>query len=821
MIHAGEPTGWRAAFGRLAAHPLVPPAFAVVVATMCVRGVFTLSKIFYFRDLAVFHWPHHRWLRRTLLAGQTPFWDPNPGGGYSTIGDAALHIAFLPTLPLRLLPEIVGFNLAVALPFPIAALGLYLFARRHASSWASAVAAIAYAASGPVLSTGNCNNLSWCAAIVPFIFWTVDRLAEKPSARRLALLALLFALELLAGEPVTLVGTAVLATAYAAVAAPETEATWSHRAKSALTTIGAGLAGLCLAAAQALPLLDATRRSIRGSGLLADTWSLHPMRLAETALPFVYGNYLGLQEELSPWLFALNSRREPFLPSLYVGAFALILAVAGIAAARRRGWGMFWGISLIATLVCALGSMTPVYPALQKLVPLLANFRYPTKYAVLAMLPLAVLVAVGWDGLTLAGGQLVRARRAAIVAALLVLAGVGAFAILSLSGAGSALLMSFAAMSNDADPAATAGWLSASVLRLVPAATLMIATPILLAEFGGPNRSSAIFVRAAVIAVFSVDLVLTNGGLNPTLDASLFNAPDWVAATRQNPTDRVHVAQDFVTMAGRTGSDSPPPAEFPSDVPPAAYLAVWNTMLCQYPSAWDVRQSLSLELTGLRPREYLTLLETYSRARRSEQFRFLRFTGTRYALLPKPPPPPYREIMPLPQIAPMALYELAESESRVRVMTSATVEPDSSRAIAALFDPLILPTSRVVVDSETPAAGRAGDAAGAQASIVAETTTSVVIQAGAPDTGGHLVLLDSFDPGWSATVDGEPAAVVRAWGVYRAVRIAPGAHTVEFHYVSRPFRIGLILSIVTGLVLVAFAIRRPGRAGETNPGDAP
>ena len=51
MIDGGEATGWSAAFGRLAAHPLVPPAFAMVVATLCVRGVFTLSKIFYFRDL--------------------------------------------------------------------------------------------------------------------------------------------------------------------------------------------------------------------------------------------------------------------------------------------------------------------------------------------------------------------------------------------------------------------------------------------------------------------------------------------------------------------------------------------------------------------------------------------------------------------------------------------------------------------------------------------------------------------------------------------------------------------------------------------------
>jgi hypothetical protein len=820
MIDGWRVTGWRATLGRLSTHPLFPPIFSVLVATMCVRGVFSLSKIFYFRDLALYHWPHHRWMRRELLLGHSPFWDPNPGGGYATVGDAALHVLFLPTLPLRLLPEIVGFNLIIALPFPVAAIGVYLFARRHASPWGSAIAAIAYSASGPILSSANCNNIAWCVAIIPFIFWAIDGLVRKPSARRFGLLALLFALELLAGEPATLLGTAVMATAYAAITAPDHGAAATQRFRSTLATIGAGISGLMLASMLAFPMFDTVQRSIRGEGLLMDTWSLHPMRLAEAVLPLVYGNYLGLQNEMTPWLFALNSRRDPFLPSLYVGAFALTLAVAGVVSAKRRVWAYFWCGTIGASLLCAFGSMTPVYPALQKLVPLLGNVRYPSKYAVLSMLPLAALVAIGWDGLTVAGARLLATRRVATVTAFLILAGVCAFAILASSGTGSAMLLSFAGVADDSNSGPTASWLSGSIQQRLPSAAIIIAATLLFAWLGGPEKKRASLVRAIAVAVFSIDLVLMNGGLNPTIDASLFDAPDWVAATRLNPTDRVHVAQNFIMTAGRDGSDGPPPPEYPPNVPPAAYLAVWNTTLCQYPSAWDVRQSLSLELTGLRPREYLTLLESFSRAERSEQFRFLRFTGTRYALLQKPPPPPFREIMPLPQIPPMALYELTESESRVRVMTSATVEPDTTRAVEALFNPFVLPTSRVVVGSETPAAGLAGDAADPGAIIIAESTTSVVVQASAPDTGGHLVLLDSFDPGWSATVDGESATVVRAWGVYRAVRLAPGVHTVEFHYVSKPFRIGLVVSLVTGLVLLVLAIRRPRAAAETNDGEA-
>ena len=153
-------------------------------------------------------------------------------------------------------------------------------------------------------------------------------------------------------------------------------------------------------------------------------------------------------------------------------------------------------------------------------------------------------------------------------------------------------------------------------------------------------------------------------------------------------------------------------------------------------------------------------------------------------------------------------------------MTGATVEPDTDRAIAALFDPMLLPGSSLVVSAKATAAGQRDVAAEPNAIILSETTTTVTVRASAPEDNGYLVLFDSYDPGWTVTVDGELADVVRAWGVYRAVRLASGTHTVVFRYVSWPFRIGLILSIVTGLVLVAVAARPTRRRYDRDPGDA-
>jgi prepilin-type N-terminal cleavage/methylation domain-containing protein len=73
-----------------------------------------------------------------------------------------------------------------------------------------------------------------------------------------------------------------------------------------------------------------------------------------------------------------------------------------------------------------------------------------------------------------------------------------------------------------------------------------------------------------------------------------------------------------------------------------------------------------------------------------------------------------------------------------------------------------------------------------------------------------LVLRDTYDPSWTATVDGLPAEIVRANAIYRAVALTPGRHVIRFSYRPRDMMPGLILSMVTGLILwfARFAGRR-------------
>jgi uncharacterized membrane protein YfhO len=82
------------------------------------------------------------------------------------------------------------------------------------------------------------------------------------------------------------------------------------------------------------------------------------------------------------------------------------------------------------------------------------------------------------------------------------------------------------------------------------------------------------------------------------------------------------------------------------------------------------------------------------------------------------------------------------------------------------------------------------------------------------DSDGYLVLTDAWYPGWTATIDGAPVEILRADVAFRAVRVGPGAHRVEFRYEPQTVRAGVAVSAGAWTALLAVALIgrvRPGR----------
>src|SRR5262249_27600020 len=68
-----------------------------------------------------------------------------------------------------------------------------------------------------------------------------------------------------------------------------------------------------------------------------------------------------------------------------------------------------------------------------------------------------------------------------------------------------------------------------------------------------------------------------------------------------------------------------------------------------------------------------------------------------------------------------------------------------------------------------------------------------------------LVLSDTYYPGWRATVDGQPAQVLRGDVLFRVVAIPGGEHDVEFSFDPPSVLVGFPISVVA-LVVVAGAL---------------
>ena len=70
-----------------------------------------------------------------------------------------------------------------------------------------------------------------------------------------------------------------------------------------------------------------------------------------------------------------------------------------------------------------------------------------------------------------------------------------------------------------------------------------------------------------------------------------------------------------------------------------------------------------------------------------------------------------------------------------------------------------------------------------------------------PAENSVLVISQIAYPGWYASVDGEPAAVMRANYALQAIIVGAGAHRVRFSFNPLSFRIGLFLTAIAATVI--------------------
>ncbi len=712
--------------------------------------------------------PDSAFLLEALRAGELPLWNPYLRLGQPFAATLYSQVFYPPRLLSVVLagPEL-GLTLQHLFHVALAAAGTFLLLRHlHASRPASLLGAAAFALSAPFAALSAQQNVASAAAWTGFLLLASRRAALRPTVRHTASVALVAGLAFLAGSPETFLWQSLLVLAVALTA--------RRRVRAAVAS-GAGIVwGFTLGALVALPALEFALHSSRSTGRL-DTlaWSLSWPQLLSVAWPFA---------EL-PRSRYWEGTDQFFILTLFLGTLTCALALAGLGRSRRA---LPFSLGALGFTTLALGSHFPPAALLLRLPPF-HLFRYPVKYLVGAAFCVAVLAALGLDGLARRarrGGTSPAPRRVAVVVATV-------FAALLLG-----------------PPLARLPFFRSGVEAGLPWVVLALGAGALafVLPSSGPGRS--LRVRRALAGVALVELAvfhLLQGGTGGAPLEALRRPSRIAAAIPPGYAGRVSVdlSGDELDEVNATvdAASAPLPGEGGS------YIALSRDALV--PNRF-VEERLRV-FEGYGAPEPLRIEPLYESGARAA----FDLAGVGYYV--RRGPPPFEDLVPVLSLPGLpTLYRSDTALPRAFVVHAARVA-DDEEAQAAFVDPAQPLRHTALLSEGEPLEGPGCEGSAARVTGAGLSWVEVALEACGP---GYLLLSDSYFPGWEATLDEAPLPVRRANSVMRAVPVPTGAHTVRFDYRPLSFRLGVLPSALA-LGAIALALLPRKREGRPPSGVPP
>lgn len=781
-------------------------AAMVALGAVMLWELVTLNGVPVARDMQMFFVPQRFLVWEALQQGRVPLWSPYYGTGAPLLANFQSGVFYPPHWLYAAFPFFAAFNLLIVFHFVVGGAGAYLLGRRISLSvWGSLAVGITFMLGGYFASLLNLINglqaAAWAPLFICVVLWHLER---RSIATFVALTGVLL-LALLAGEPQTFLLTIGLAASFALLR-------WrDHAGEARALPLGAGLAAagilvIGLAMIQILPTAGLIAESARGAGLTygeASFFALEPIRLLHLVLPPDYSDPV--------YAFGFKStigKTDPWLFSVYLGALWLALLYYAAREPSRRRELIFWSVCAVGGLLLALGDHTPVFRLAFEHVPGADAFRYPEKYFFLTAIGAAMVAGYGFDAL--------RARRFGRRDGLLsVLLLAGLLIVRVLWGLGRETIRANAdrfvdAITMDAFDFAFGVW-TQNLNRLI---ALVAIGSLLLWMYRSGRIERALF-SFLLICVLGSDLLLAHRGLNPVVDEAFYQTEP--AIGNAMPLDEVrrdyrYWATGFSRWSGVV--------RVVRGVPVEAQKWMWqqtvapNTGQLHHVLQHDTWDAIKLR-RNVDERDFLQILPDAER-----RWKLLRLNGVKYVYSLDPiAEGPFRAETRLDSI-PGTLYELEEPVARATVVTGASFHEDEVAVINAVLRPEFDPSREVALigpmNSFRAPGGDGMDPQNTSARILSDTGEEIRIAVSAP-AGGHLVLTDSFYPGWEATVDGELREVRLANFFFREVALEPGDREVVFRYRSRPFEVGRRISLATlflalsGLSVAAIRRRRPAR----------
>lgn len=757
---------WSPAPGPWSRADLLAMAFWTGLVAFYFWEVVSLRRALFYFDITELNFPYRDFFANELKAGRFSRWHPGLFCGMPLFSES--QAGYLHPFKYLFYPWMENwkaFGLDCVFSVWLAGAATYGWLRRHVRPSGAMAGAVVFGFGGFMWAHFIHTSMLNALPSVPLAFWALECAWSGGRLRGAVLGAIALACQILAGHLQDFLLTSLGLGVYTAYRAA-TEKTWGDRLK--VGSLAAALFGLAvmLSAVQWVPSKELLDRSPRAGGLTWDQLtfgSWHPELLPTLLVREAYGT----RARDTDWMDGFYPYHEM---NAYLGLLAPALAMLGAAGARRDRWAAFWALFAILAGLLMLGKYTFVMDLAHR-IPVLGSSRIPVRFHLWLTLAVAALGAVGVDRMSRPGrlrvGWIFVVMGAAVVACVPILRWVYEPVWASPGDWNSAYHRN------------RFGWLERELMVGVGRAVgvALVGGWILLRA--ARREASRLSVARMVAPLIAVELLGAHWRDVPTVDPSYWTVPP--ASAKAIAEDAGHFR---VSGGGRFSAGEPGYASFDLDFAKARDTLAWSLApVYGLPSVYGA--------TPMVTRRWKDYFDSGAPGTVANDL-----AGVTHVLngfngrIPGWPDPTLHGTA--------YVFRSPSAGPRVRLAgrpVYASSREEAMRLFGAMGEEA---RQRIVV--EDPTKPLAEDAMpGGSATIERDEPERVVVRV---HTHGpsYLLMMDTYDPGWSATMDGKPVEIRPAFVNFRAVFVPDGTHRVEFRYEPAGWRMGLSLSVIGALL---------------------
>jgi len=373
-----------------------PVILLFIIAVLYFAPVIFSHNTFIARDIYIFYNPKHFFAAENIKGGTIPLWNPYLACGVPFQANVQSCIFYPLSSIYYLLPFQLGYKYFIIVHYLLGSLFMFFLMREWGCSrYGSLFASVVFAYGGYLASI--LDNVCFLAAAIwlPFILLFHHRALATGYFLYSLVTALGIALQIYAGDASFYVVSTVLCIVLYTLFWPAMNHS-SHPSTSRMRAwellLCSVTAGLLLASAQLIPMVELVLQSTRFEGLQYETvmkWSFHPLELLQLIVPYIFGTTV----PETRWFGQL------WLDTMYVGIFPFMCVVVYICYCRKR-INYFLFTILLCGVFLATGKYNPLIFYCYTFIPGMNMLQYPVKFLFPAAFSLSVMAGMGASYLT-------------------------------------------------------------------------------------------------------------------------------------------------------------------------------------------------------------------------------------------------------------------------------------------------------------------------------------------------------------------------------------------------------------------------------------